>query len=489
MLNELKNEINRMARTENGAVTLYSTGSHCLDLFACIGALRDATDEEIAVKFLLAFAENRDLAMKILFYARDVRGGLGERRVFREILKALATMSKDSVIKNIPYIVEFGRYDDMLALIGTPCEAEMLQELKRQFLEDMECLKEENKSVSLLGKWLPSVNATNVKTVARAKRIARAFGLKESYYRKALVALRARIRIIENNLREKDYTFNYESQPSRALFKYRKAFLRNDAKRYSDFIKRVKSGEVKMNTSNLLPYDIVRYIITQSYSLINANERDTLDVTWRNLPSFSGDDNSIVVVDGSGSMYGNDCTPISVALSLGIYIAEHINGEFKNHFITFSEHPRLVEIKGRDIVEKVRYCANFNEVANTNVEAVFRSILDAAVSNHIPKEDMVKRIMIISDMEFDQCTRNSSLTNFENAKAMFEQAGYELPEVVFWNVCSRNTHQPVTMNESGAVLVSGYTPRLFSMIAMGKTNPYDQMLEIIGSERYSMIYA
>ena len=498
MLNELKNEMNRNARTENEAVTLRSTMSYCLDFFATVGALRNATDEEIIQRFILAYAENPDCAMKILFYARDVRGGLGERNVFKVILQTMADFHRDSVIKNIPYIAEFGRYDDMLVLLGTSCEAEMLLELKRQFQEDMENLKVDNKAVSLLGKWLPSVNASNEETVAKGKKIAKAFGLKEVEYRKALTALRARIRIIENNLRQKDYTFNYETLPSRALFKYRKAFDRNDCDRYTAFKERVNSGEAKMHTAALAPYDIIQPILNLGMGrwwcyapdeAISASERETLDLTWRNLPSFEGNDNTLVVVDGSGSMYSGKPMAIAVAISLGIYMAEHIHGEFKNHFITFSNQPQLVEIQGRDIYEKVRYCMEFCEVANTNIEAVFRLILNAAKNNHVSKEDMIKRIVIVSDMEFDACAENASLTNFENAKLMFEKEGFELPEVIFWNVQSRNMQQPVSKNERGVALVSGCTPRLFSMMMEGDISPYKQMLEIIESERYSMICA
>ena len=497
MLNELKNTLNHTARTENGAVTLRSTTSDCLDLFATIGALREADENEVIRRFQLAYIEDPDIAVKILFYARDVRGGLGERRVFRLILKEMANAHRESVIKNIPYIAEFGRYDDMLALMGTSCEAEMLVELNRQFREDMENLKVDGKPVSLLGKWLPSVNASNAETVANAKKIARAFGLKDADYRKALSALRARIRIIENNLREKDYTFDYEAQPSRALFKYRKAFDRNDRERYEEFMARVESGEAKMNTATLAPYDIVESMLPSirrswydySHEGLSERERKSIDLTWRNLPDFSGDDNALVVIDGSGSMYQGKPMAISVAISLGIYIAEHINGEFKNHFITFSSQPQLVEIKGNDIYDKVQYCMEFNEAANTNIEGVFRLILDTALQHHMTQEDMVKRLIFVSDMEFDCCAENASMTNFENAKAMFAAAGFELPEIVFWNVQSRNTQHPVAMNERGVALVSGCTPRLFSMVMEGEISPYAQMLQIIESERYAIICA
>ena len=223
MLKYLKNEAN-LTHTENGAVTYRSTQSECLDLFATIGALRRESDEEITNRFLRAYAEDADLAMKTLFFARDVRGGIGERRVFRTILKWLAENEPQSLEKNIPYIAEYGRYDDLLTLMGTSCEGKALQQIKEQLDADCAALESGN-SVSLLAKWLPSVNASNEDTVRTAKRIARMMGMNDVQYRKMLSALRAKIGIIENNLREKDYTFDYAKQPSKAMFKYRKENL------------------------------------------------------------------------------------------------------------------------------------------------------------------------------------------------------------------------------------------------------------------------
>ena len=189
-------------------------------------------------------------------------------------------------------------------------------------------------------------------------------------------------------------------------------------------------------------------------------------------------------------MYGYG-TPIpeAVAISLGIYFAERNTGAFRNHFITFSEHPQLVELKGRDIVDKTLYCESFNEIGNTDLQKVFELLLETAKKNGLPQNELPETLYIITDMEFDCCTRGAELTNFEYARNLFETNGYKLPQVVFWNVQSRNTQVPVKMNEQGVVLVSGCTPRLFSMITSGKYSPYDFMMEVIGSQRYAGIAA
>ena len=323
------------------------------------------------------------------------------------------------------------------------------------------------------------------------KKIARALGMTDAEYRRTLVKLRARIRIIENNLREKDYTFDYAAHPSKAMFKYRAAFIRNDGERYGVFMEQVEKGEKTLHTGALAPYEILRPCLRVWEDLeLSAEDRMAMDVTWNALEDFTTGENAIVVVDGSGSMYGGDRPmPAAVAMSLGIYFAERNTGAFKGHFITFSENPRLVEIKGRDIVEKVRYCMGYNEVANTNIQRVFELILNTALKNRVPQEEMPARIYIVSDMEFDWCAQDAGLTNFEYAKRLFAENGYKLPEVVFWNVASRHANQPVTMNEQGVALVSGCTPRIFSMVAGGTMSPYTVMMEVLQSERYARISA
>ncbi len=488
MLNELKTEASRTL-TENGAVTYRSTGSECLDLFSAIGALRSAPDQEVITRFIRAYADDRDLAMKILFYARDIRGGLGERRVFCTILRWLAKNHPESVRKNVQLISEYGRFDDLCALLSTPCEEEALRCIKEQLDRDLQADAQEGE-VSLLAKWLPSVNASNARTVFRAKRIAGKFGYQEAEYRKMLTKLRARIRIIENSLREKDYSFDYEKQPSKALFKYRKAFLRNDGERYQKFLEKAEKQPSALHTGTLTPYDIIAPLIAYNgFHALSEEEQKSIDVTWNAQEDFTGDENALVVVDGSGSMYGyGNPMPAAVAQSLGIYFAERNKGAFHNHFITFGANPKLVRIKGKDIAEKLRYTMSFDDCSNTDLQKVFDLILCTAVKNHLPQEELPEKLYIISDMEFD-CCRNAELTNFESAKRKFEEAGYHLPEVVFWNVQSRNNQQPVRKNAQGAALLSGGSPQIFRMLKGGILDPFSLMIDILSSERYCRISA
>lgn len=489
-LKKLKNQSN-ITYTENGAVTNKSSLSDCLDLFFIAGASRNLSDKDISDKVTRAFIEDKDLTMKILFFARDIRGGLGERRFFRIAMQTVAGLSPESVDKNLKLFSEYGRYDDILAVYYSPeIHDSVISIIKNQLEEDKNNMNEQ-KQVSLLAKWLPSVNASSIETKNLARKIASDLGISEPEYRKTLSSLRKYIDILESRLCKKDYTFDYSKQPSNAMLKYRKAFLRNDNERYTKFIEDVVKGNKKLNAGTLYPYQVVNEI--NNVVSLSDDEKKSLDATWKSLSNIENSQNAIAVIDGSGSMYwsSQSVIPADVAISLGIYFAEHNKGAFKNHFITFSMTPKLIEIKGNDIYEKVEYVSSFNECANTNIQAVFDLILDTAVKNKTPQEELPETVYIISDMEFDTCVRNgqNKFTNYETAKQKFNKKGYTLPNVVFWNVNSRTSQVPVTMHESGTALVSGATPQIFNMVKSGDINPLSIMMDILNSERYSNITA
>lgn len=475
------------ALTLNGAVTNRTSGSFCLDLFFRAGAMRSASEEDIAAAVIRAYAEDPVKTLKIVFFARDARGGLGERRFFRAAIKALAAYAPAAVERNIPLFAEYGRYDDLISLLGTQCENKAVEIIRERLNADIKSM-ENSGQISLLAKWLPSVNTSSAAARANARTLAKRLGHTEKHYRQTLSKLRKYSDILENRLRERDYTFDYDKQPSCAMLKYRQAFLRNDSERYTSYLNAVNSGEAKLNAGTLFPYDIIRACLGGE---ISEQEKLSLDTTWRNLPAYGESGNAIAVVDGSGSMtYAprNNVRPIDAALSLGIYFAEHNKGAFANHFITFSAAPRLVEIKGADIVEKTRYCATFNEIANTNLEATFRLILSAAVNNNVKQSEMPERMYIISDMEFDYCVLGGNdSTLFDTMKALYAEHGYNLPEVVFWNVNSIQENFPVKISDTGAALVSGFSPAIFDMVIGGEISPETVMNSVLESERYAAV--
>lgn len=490
--------LNNVTETENGAVAFKSSFDKVLDLFALIGNMRHTTGEKIIEQFKAAYEEDKNLALKCLFYSRDIRGGLGERRTFRIISRWLANLHSEEYKQLLPLIAEYGRWDDLFDLIDTNCKDEVIEICKSQLVEDLACLTI-HKNISLMAKWMPSINTSSMEARVKARALCKGLGLTEKKYRKTLSVLRKEIKIIENNLREKDYTFEYDKQPSKAMLKYRAAFARNDRERYMSFLESVEKGEKSMNTSTLNPYDIVGRIIervsnnwledTMSCDL-SEEDRKSLDVTWNQLENYAGSENALVVLDGSGSMYGySKPSPAAVAQSLAIYYAERNTGEFRNHFITFSEHPRLVKIEGEDITEKVMNNMKYDECANTNIAAVFDLLLSTARRNGLSEEDMPKKLYIVSDMQFDYMTSNADLSMFEYAKKKYEKAGFALPQIVFWNVDARDNMQvPVTKNEQGCALVSGFSSQIFNMLKDDILDPLDFMMKTLSQERYAPIH-
>lgn len=502
MLNHLKNATN-VAWTENGARAFKTTQSAVLDLFAQGGALRERKEADIISLFTKAYAEDKLLAMKTLFYLRDVRGGQGERRTFRTIVRYMANNHTDSMSKNISLFPIFGRWDDLYELVGTRLEKEAFALIQKQFSAD---LKTEHPS--LLAKWLKSENASSPVTRNLARKTRKALGFhseitrkaddKEARkYRKALSALRARITLVETLMSQREFgIIDYSKVPSQASLRYRQAFYRNDGDRYQAFIDSLKRGDkgVKVNTQTLYPYEIVAkvplYGVTRNS--IPQNELDVLSVLWENLPDYFGEntENSICVVDTSGSMTSNGGLPINTALSLGIYTAERNRGPYHNHFITFSNRPELVQLQGSNIVEKVVNMSKANWEMNTNVKAVFDLILSTAIKNRLSQDDMIERVYIISDMEFDVCATSKEEALFETIARQYAEFGYTMPQLVFWNCNARNTQFPMTMSKTGVQLVSGHSPTIFKNLLRGKfMDAYDLMLDVLNDERYNEILA
>lgn len=496
MLEHLKNEFNE-SKTANGAFAYGSTKSAVLDMFSMGGAFRNRSDEDVAQLFSKAFGENPLLAMKTLFYLRDIEQGQGERRFFRIALKHLALHNQDALRKNLHLIPAFGRWDDMWVLLETGLKKDVSELVKKQLVKD-----KKSEHPSLLAKWMPSENASSFQTKKYAKILREAYGVTPKQYRKLLSTLRKRINLVETKLSEKRYDeIEYDKLPSRAGLIYRGAFFRNDEERYKAFLDKLTKGEAKVNAKTLYPYDIVknafigysgRNIWSHYYGgnkKLTAEDIQLLDAQWKSLPDFIGErkENSIAVVDTSGSMNG---TPMEVAISLGIYLAERNKGVFHNHFFTFSDTPELKQVVGSNIVEKARNLSDSSWGGSTNVEAVFRKILNTAVKNNLSQDEMIGKVYIISDMQFNSCTRGVDVHIFKQLEKDFARHGYKMPNLVFWNVNAFLSNTQFTMNEQGVQLVSGFSPTIFKQLlsADGKT-PYELMLEVIDSDRYAEVVA
>lgn len=482
-MEHLKNETN-YTETTNGATAHKSTLDEVVDFFGQIGSMRYRTSKDKCVLFENAFAIDRELAMKILFYNRDCRGGQGERQTFRDIYTHLVNLDTDIAIANIGNIVEFGRWDDLID-IAYKCKNKRfidsaIEYIKNMLSSDLTC----ESPTSLLGKWLPSINASNKETIEKGKWISKKLGYSPKRYRKLLSYLRNKIRIIENNLREKDYSeIKYEQIPSLAMNKYRNAFYRNDEDKFNRYLEDVKSGKKEIKAFTLYPYDIVR-------SYLNENKiNNVLEEQWKALPDYlnGAECKSLVVADVSGSMYS---FPITVSVSLALYLSERMSGTYANKFITFDTNPKLVEINPKQSVySKINKIYNADWGGSTNIEKVFDLILKIAVNNNLKQSDLPEQVIVITDMNFDMgtYTHRNKKTLFENIKDKFKQNGYELPKLIWWNANAINEVFPMKADEN-CQYVSGASPSIMKAVLEGKMlSAIDLVRQAVLTERYSVI--
>ena len=465
--------------TENGALALNTSADALLDLFAVAGALRRREAEDIEIMFGKALVEDKLLATKLAFYTRDVRGGLGERRTGRIMFRYLAKHYPDIMMKNLDLIAEYGRYDDLIDLLEL-LPFEVITVINRQLKADIANMAD-NKPVSLLAKWLPSINTSNKETVAKGRKIAALLKMTEREYRKTLSSLRKYLNVTEVNLSKKDYaSIIYPEVPSKAMTNYRNAFTRNDGTRFQEFLDAVNKGEAKINSSVLYPYDITEKYIYQ----LNAAD-PVLEAQWEALPDYvDRDARFLIMADVSGSMYGR---PMATSVGLAMYLAQRNKGPFANTFMTFSSKPELVTIKGDSLYEKIRYIMSSAWQMNTDLEAAFDLLLKTAVAYKVPAEELPDSIVVITDMEFDICVSNDWLF-YDQMEARYSQNGYKLPNIVFWNVNSRHNTYHASFDKKGVQLASGQSPAVFESLVKGiDLTPYEYMLSVLDTPRYQAV--
>lgn len=460
--------------TENGGRALSTTGDKLLNLFAVLGALRTRPTDVID-KFDAAFRENADLATKMAFYGRDVRGGLGERAVGRLMLRELALLYPEVVTANLKNIVKFGRYDDLFVFFDTSVETDMIEFIKKQLVFDYKCMKS-YQQVSLLAKWMPSINASSEHTKALAHRFVKAFNTTPREYRKTLSALRKYIDVTEVKMSANKWTdIDYKAVPSNAMANYGSAFARHDYDGFTRYMDAVKSGDVKINASTLYPYNVIETMY---------GNRDVAEAQWKALPNYVEEDNNfLIMADVSGSMMGR---PMATSVGLAIYFAERNHGAFANKFMTFTDIPRIVEVTDGTLYEKYRSVTR-HVGYNTNLEAAFDAILSTAVRTHCPQADLPKALVIISDLEIDYWD-GGSLTFTKEMRKRFADAGYEMPKLVYWNVDSRKDTFLASKNDPNAILVSGQSASTFKNLIKGiDLSAYEIMVQTLDDPRYDCV--
>ena len=438
-------------RTENGAVALNTTSDARLDFFGTVGALRGADEVRITRLFSEAYLADPLFATKTVFYARDIRGGLGERQTFRTLLQFMAKYHPEALRPNLDLIGVYGRYDDMYCLIGTPMENEMWAAMKKQFEEDLRNLQEGN-AISLLAKWIKTADASSAKTRKLGILTARKLGYTVYTFKRLVRAMRKRIGIVEALMSAGRWDeIHYPAVPSRAMMVYRKAFMRHDEDRYNAFVQKAVRGEETIHAGVLFPYDIVEKVFAVNWNSIQIREDETLEAQWRQLPD---------------------------------YIEA---GPYHNMFMSFSGTSRIQVLKGETLAQKIRSIDMDDWQSNTNLQAAFKHVLKIAVENHVAQEAMPKSLIVISDMEIDYCG-DRNWTFYEKMSQEYREHGYQIPNIIIWNAASRHDIFHADKSRTGVQLVSGQSASVFRQVmqCVGM-NPVEAMEKIINSDRYAAI--
>lgn len=492
-LNKQINQEYVFKTTENGALGYATTLNPFVDFNFKIPSYRKNVAQAV-VDFAKCISYDANLAMRFLFYLRDVRGGLGERNTFREIAVSIFNIvGNKELLKLFP---EYGRWDDLIYLYfrvsNKKVRLMIISILRNQLIEDAENFRK-GKPISLLAKWLPSITTKGGRKYALALYSELGFE-SERKYRKTLSLLRKHLDVVERKMSAGEWEFiDYSTVPSKANVKYNSAFLRHDESRRRNFLGKVERGEAKINSSVNYPHDIVHEYCKDAgyYWQHNIKAKDAgLEALWKALPEFDGGEDILVVADTSGSMfsrYGSGACPYEVCYALAIYFAERAKGCFKDKAILFSNKPQFIDMsKGKNLQEKLNILFRYNEIANTDIASTFKLILKTAVASKLKQEDMPKTILVISDMEFDQGA-NFDKRLFEAISQEYEEYGYKLPKLVFWNVASRTNTIPLTENENGIALVSGYSTNIVRMVLSNKLDAFEILKEQLMDKRYDIV--
>ena len=478
-----------VARTSNGMRARTTTASAALDLYGSIGASRG---KNILSAFEAAYREDKDKALRIAQWARDVRGGAGERQLYRDILLWLEVNDVETLTTSnlIPNLVEIGRFDDLL----------IFQTDKVKYSAYTEIAKALNAGNGLCAKWMPRKGPIAIE-------LRQAFSLSPKAYRKGLVAL---TNVVETQMCARNWNeINFSHVPSVAMSRYLTAFHRNAPEAMATYKEALSKndGTAKVNASAVYPYEIIKMLggardlagyggyttnypqYMRGFDQPQYQFNQVAQSMWDALPNYMGNKNVLAIVDNSGSMqtgiHDSRVTAMDVATSLGLYAAEKSTGAFKDLSIGFSDNAAFVSLSG-PLNERLEQMCRAPWGQSTNLHSVFTLILEHAISNRVPAADMPATLLILSDMQFNSCVRHDD-SAMQMIRRTYEDMGYEMPQVVFWNLMDYG-NKPVKFNDTGVALISGFSPAIMEAVlsdGLESFTPENVMLKTIMKPRYN----
>jgi len=472
--------VNQEARTANGMKARQSSANAVVDLFYNIGASRG---KDVTPAFVAAFVENRELALRVAAWARDVRGGSGEREIFRSILRYLEKTDVEAAKALMTKVPELGRWDDIFVF-----ESDVMKSAAYTMLGD--ALRARN---GLAAKWTPRKGKI-------AAEIRQFFGMSPKFYRKSLVEM---TKVVETQMCAKDWdNINFSHVPSVAAARYKKAFNRNTPA-YAAYVAELvkpeteRSVDVKVNASAVYPYDVLKGRINSYGVSFDKTELNLIQAQWDALPDYMGTGADILpLVDVSGSMTckaggsnsKSGLTCLDVAVSLGLYLADKNVGKFKDTFLTFSSKPQLMHLKG-NINQKIDQMVKSDWQMSTDLHAALDKVLMTAVKGKVAAHEMPAMLLILSDMQFNACVTHDDKA-IDMIARKYREAGYEMPKVVFWNLNASYGNTPVKFDKSGTALVSGFSPAIVKPLLSGDLDgftPESVMMKTIMDDRYKVL--
>ena len=450
-------------RTDNGMKTNDTSLNACVDLFFAIGSSRG---KDITPLFERAYQEDRVVALRIVAWSRDVRGGAGERSTFRNILNFIEINHPQEMGMFINAGPAFGRWDDILVLKTLMGKKLAFDLIKENLLTHHD---------GLCAKWMPRKGDLAVE-------LRKHMGLTPKGYRKTLVTL---TKVVETAMCSGDWdNINFSHVPSVAAARYQKAFGRHTTK-YAEYRAALvaKDPSVKINATAVYPYNVLQSI--------KMGDKDVAKAQWDSMPNYIGDALVLPMCDVSGSMGsavgGNqNLSCMDVCISLGLYLADKNTGPFKDMFLTFSEHSKIEVLRG-DILSKYEQLRRVDWGMNTNLHNAFKEVLRVAETNKVAEKDMPKYVLIMSDMQFDHCAQYDD-SAIEMIRKKYAASGYTLPNIIFWQLNAKGGNSPVTINDKGTALISGFSPAIMtSVLKAENVDPVSIMLTTVNNERYSVI--
>lgn len=512
----LKVEDSDMSRstTENGALGFARTSSRLVDFFFKVGSMRAMSPADISSQFAEAYAENPARALELLFMVRDCRGGMGEKRTFNICFDWLVNNFPGDAYNLVKLVPEYGSWKTFFELTNSFQKNQQVWDAAKtlvveQLTKDSINAKEK-KPVSLIGKWMPSENTSSKETRSLATLWRKVLHLDSKTYRKSLSLLRKAIRIVEADMSAGNWEkINYNTVPSKAGMLYRNAFMKHDEERRKQWLEDLKSGKegVKINTAALTVADMVHIYRTKAgmngcFGSVNWNfeEDPTIEAAWRELVAknmMAEDEVALLpIVDGSGSMYSrispsSNVEAIDVSMALGLFLANINTPAWRGMIMEYGSNPSFFTVPtGASLLEQLKIAIKHDDCGSTNIEAVYDLILATAVKNHFAQSD-IPNMVCFSDMEFDMAMAGwrapSMMTLFQHIEYKWTKAGYKFPKQIFWNINSRSGTIPLTENEFGVALLSGYSQSIIGMILSRKLDPLAILLEKLDSPRYDLV--